>query len=445
MHKRNGLLGGVAGVLLLAVVSSASATWSIVIADTSTQEVAAGTVTCLNDFDLLALVPVVVVGRGAAACQAAGDFDGLRRPILFEELAAGTPPEEILDLLAQIGGHQSRQYGIADTQGRTLTFTGTGASQWKGGVTGQSGTMVYAVQGNVLAGSCVVEDIEEALLTTPGDVPDKLMAAMQAARAAGGDGRCSCSVAHPTGCGCPPPSFTKSGHIGGMIVARLGDTDDAVCNAAGCTDGDYFMRLNVAHQPGYRPDPVLRLQEKFDDWRAELVGRPDAIHSHTAIEPQPIAPDDTAVTTLTITLLDWQDQPITVDLAGLAVTHAPDSDGLSTIGEVADHGDGTYTVTLTAGTSAGVDRFLVTADDGVRPVILLPQPVLPYYAFGDVDCDGRVNNFDIRPFVLALGDAEGYAEQHPDCNRVLADCNRDGVVDRFDISGFVELLLAAGS
>ena len=64
--------------------SRALATWSIVIADCQSREVAVGTVTCLNNLDLLAIVPVVVVGKGAAAVQAAGDFDGIRRPVIFD-------------------------------------------------------------------------------------------------------------------------------------------------------------------------------------------------------------------------------------------------------------------------------------------------------------------------------------------------------------------------
>ena len=51
------------------------------------------------------------------------------------------------------------------------------------------------------------------------------MAAMQAARSMGGDGRCSCSPTLPTSCGSPPPSFTKSAHIAYMMVARAGDTE----------------------------------------------------------------------------------------------------------------------------------------------------------------------------------------------------------------------------
>ena len=138
-----------AAALTTSVVTSPSlATWSIVIADSETKEVAVGTVTCLDNFDLLAIVPVIVVGKGGAAVQAAGDFASIRRPIIFDHFMLGTDPEEILVLLADISGHQSRQYGISDTQGRMITFTGSSTSQWAGGVIGTQWTMVYAIQGN---------------------------------------------------------------------------------------------------------------------------------------------------------------------------------------------------------------------------------------------------------------------------------------------------------
>jgi len=62
------------------------------------------------------------------------------------------------------------------------------------------------------------------------------------------------------------------------------------------------------------------------------------------------------------------------------------------------------------------------------------------FAWGDLNCDGAVNNFDIDPFVLALTDPNGYAQQFPNCDRMLADVNGDGVVDNFDIDPFVKLL-----
>ena len=64
-----------------------------------------------------------------------------------------------------------------------------------------------------------------------------------------------------------------------MVVARIGDTDDPICSAGGCADGDYFMRLNVPFQDPGNPDPVVQLRDQFDAWRATLAGRPDAVRS----------------------------------------------------------------------------------------------------------------------------------------------------------------------
>lgn len=60
---------------------------------------------------------------------------------------------------------------------------------------------------------------------------------------------------------------------------------------------------------------------------------------------------------------------------------------------------------------------------------------------GDVNCDGRINNFDIDPFVLALSDATAYASEHPACDINTADANADGQVNNFDIDGFVACLV----
>ncbi|MBL8879255.1 MAG: DNRLRE domain-containing protein [Phycisphaerales bacterium] len=64
----------------------------------------------------------------------------------------------------------------------------------------------------------------------------------------------------------------------------------------------------------------------------------------------------------------------------------------------------------------------------------------PQYAVGDMNCDGRVDNFDIDPFVTALTDPDGYAAQYPNCDPLNADINQDGVVNNFDIDPFVALL-----
>ena len=62
------------------------------------------------------------------------------------------------------------------------------------------------------------------------------------------------------------------------------------------------------------------------------------------------------------------------------------------------------------------------------------------FAVGDPNCDGRIDAFDIQPFIVALFDPDGYASAYPNCDRMLADINGDGFVDAFDIQPFIELL-----
>jgi hypothetical protein len=354
---------------LLVMPTAAQATWSINIVDTKTKEVAVGIATCLNDIDLLKLAPVVLVNKGTGSSQSFVDADGTRRATIFAGLLSETPPAEILTALELLPGHQTRQYGITDTNGGTLTFSGTENFPFAGGAVGSSGSMFYAVQGNILTGMPVIAAAVEALLTTPGDLPTKLMAAMQAAREMGGDGRCSCPAGpEATSCGSPPPSFTNSAINGGMIIARAGDQDDALCDADGCTDGDYFMRLNVAGDSFPNIDPVIQLQDQFNAFRSDHEGRPDAIQSIVSFHPG----------RMRVSLLDWRGMLITVPITDIMVQHAPDSDNLAVIGAPMDNGDGTFDVPLSTVSTDGKDRFVVTVDDGIRLITLMPDPSVMY-------------------------------------------------------------------
>jgi len=157
---------------------------------------------------------------------------------------------------------------MVDTSGSTYTFTGTQCGAWAGGTEGNYRNLAYAIQGNVITGSCVITAIERAILDDDlPDLPARLMAGMQAAKMMGGDGRCSCSQSNPPGCGCPPSDPGKSGHIGCMIVARPGDTDTPSCGVNGCANGNYWMKLNVARQSSSAPDAVDQLQVLYDEWR----------------------------------------------------------------------------------------------------------------------------------------------------------------------------------
>ena len=57
-----------------------------------------------------------------------------------------------------------------------------------------------------------------------------------------------------------------------------------------------------------------------------------------------------------------------------------------------------------------------------------------------MNCDGRVDFFDIDPFVVALTGFAAYQNNQPGCNWYNADCNRDDAVNFFDIDPFVVLL-----
>ncbi|UYV12763.1 MAG: DUF1028 domain-containing protein [Phycisphaera sp.] len=255
-------LAAVSAAALLSAAGTAQATWSILLVDTRTGEIALGSATCLTSFDLRANTPVIITGVGAATAQSFVDSSGRNRVRIRDGLALGLTPSEILaDLSTFDSGHQTRQYGIVDTTGLAATFSGTGAGAWAGGTTGEIDGVIYAVQGNLLTGPAVVDDAVAAIITTPGDLAEKLMAGMEAAQAKGGDARCSCTPL-PIPCGTPPAGFLKSADIGYMMIARTGDTD--ACNgiyqadppvrdvAIGDTHGDGLPDVLVADQLGDR-------------------------------------------------------------------------------------------------------------------------------------------------------------------------------------------------
>jgi hypothetical protein len=255
-------LASISAASMLACAGSAHATWSILLVDTRTGEIALGSATCLTSFDLRANTPVIITGVGAATAQSFVDSSGRNRVRIRDGLALGLTPAEILtDLSTFDPGHQTRQYGIVDTTGLAATFSGTGAGAWAGGTTGEVDGIIYAVQGNLLTGPAVVDDAVAAIIATPGDLAEKLMAGMEAARAKGGDARCSCTPL-PIPCGTPPVGFLKSADIGYMMIARTGDVD--ACNgiyqataAIGDltlrdVDGDGFVDVLAAESGGNR-------------------------------------------------------------------------------------------------------------------------------------------------------------------------------------------------
>ncbi len=418
------------GMLLPA---TARATWSIVIVDTDTKEMAVGCATCLTSEDLKQWVPLVLVDVGTACAQSAGDGGATNRNRILDQFLVGTPPDEIIDILSVLDAeHHTRQYGLVDVLGRSATFTGWWAGAHASGVTGRVGSLVYSIQGNVLTGAPVVLDAEQAVIDTPGDLAEKLMASMEAARAMGGDGRCSCSVLGPPACGAPPHggNFTKSAHVAFMIATRSGDTDGVCTAQLGCATGDYFMKLNVAWQHADDPDPVEQLQAMFETWRSDLVGQPDARQSTGAFDRPWLRADTQDVVRLRVTARDWQGSSITSGPLFAEIMHAPTSDGRALIFTAQDLGGGAFEVEIGLAAAAGRDKFRVVLTGSGRPAVVLPIPELLVVSLEDMDADGEVDLVDQAIWTACLsGPVGGIGAGCED-----ADIDRDGHVDLGDFA-----------
>jgi uncharacterized Ntn-hydrolase superfamily protein len=101
-------------------------------------------------------------------------------------MASGLSAREALDrLIAADEGRARRQVGMVDAQGRPATFTGDECHDWAGGLTGPN----YATQGNILVGAATVEAMARAFEEGRGELADRLVAALAAGQAAGGDRR----------------------------------------------------------------------------------------------------------------------------------------------------------------------------------------------------------------------------------------------------------------
>ncbi|MEZ4415711.1 MAG: DUF1028 domain-containing protein [Gemmatimonadota bacterium] len=132
-------------------------------------------------------VPWVRAGVGAVATQANTRTEYGNE--LLDMLAAGMSPDEALSkALAADEGRDRRQVGVIDLSGRSAQHTGSGPNDWKG----QRAGLNYATQGNVLVGPEVLEAVArtfEASEGSPRHLADRLIEALAAGHAVGGDAR----------------------------------------------------------------------------------------------------------------------------------------------------------------------------------------------------------------------------------------------------------------
>ena len=102
-------------------------------------------------------------------------------------LRDGCSAEEAMTrLTAADPGREQRQLGIVDGEGRAATFTGSGCHAWAGGRAGDG----YAAQGNILVSGATVDALVDTFAgSVGGSLAERLLDALAAAQAAGGDRR----------------------------------------------------------------------------------------------------------------------------------------------------------------------------------------------------------------------------------------------------------------
>ena len=128
---------------------------------------------------------------GIAATQAMIDVS--YGPQALDLLRKGLSPSSIVkmilerdpDPLPDLWSKQGRQFAVMNLEGEYAAHTGARATEWAGHKGGAHST----AQGNILAGPAVVDTMVSAFEQTGGHLSRRLVAALEAGQAAGGDTR----------------------------------------------------------------------------------------------------------------------------------------------------------------------------------------------------------------------------------------------------------------
>jgi uncharacterized Ntn-hydrolase superfamily protein len=158
-------------------------TWSIIARDHATGQL--GIAVATRFFAVGARVPHIAARFGGIATQALVNpyygIDGLKL------LREGRAPEEIINTLAAADdGRESRQLHILDAKGSIAAHTGRECVEWCGHIAGDG----FSIAGNMLCGAAVLNDTANAYVANARlPFAQRLIAAMLAGEAAGGDKR----------------------------------------------------------------------------------------------------------------------------------------------------------------------------------------------------------------------------------------------------------------
>lgn len=242
-------------------------TWSIVAADPATGDVGVAAASCVADLPIDALA-ALVPGKGAAATQA--QYSQENRDKAYDLLQAGLPADDIIEQLSDLAGDalvDRRQYGVVTIGGGqvgAVAFTGEDNPDWAGSQ--QDVDSAVTVQGNTLASEAVVIEALQAFQRDDPQghnaLPDRLMRALEAGSAAGGDARCNNDQVQQTA-------------ATAVILVARGTDQPYAAEAIGLTDAGTprapWLAISVT-EPIFGPNPILELRARHDLWRVDNIG-----------------------------------------------------------------------------------------------------------------------------------------------------------------------------
>ncbi len=225
--------------LTLVSPTRAAATWSIVAVDPKTQEVGSAGASCTR---FVAGIVGLAPGHGVIVAQAASNAEAREKGVAM--LMAGSSPAQVVAAVATAAfdaDFEEQQYGVAALgfDETVAAFTGARTHPAQRHVLGRG----VAVQGNILTNADVIDRALAAfdapeLRTRP--LADRLLAALEAGGAAGGDRRCDQQTA-------------LSAYL---AVAKPTDNPRTP-----------YIRVIVPGQKPGSPNPVRLVRKKYDAWR----------------------------------------------------------------------------------------------------------------------------------------------------------------------------------
>ena len=223
---------------LLSLIQSED-TFSIIAVDPITGEVGSAGASCISGSIIIS-----DIHPGIGAIHTQSYWNGTNQNNASNLMNEGASPNEIIDYLIDndIANNPSiRQYGIVDLfeGGRSAAYTGENCFDYKGHILGDT----YSIQGNILLGSEILENMENEFLSTEGSLSQKLMASLQGANIPGADTRCM------------DDSLSSL-----SAFIRVAKYDDFQSN--------YYLDLNVHNVEfiSYHIDPIDSLQVLYDIW-----------------------------------------------------------------------------------------------------------------------------------------------------------------------------------